>query len=293
MLFRSDVRVEKIRTNAKYVWESYHASIDSLVLGAVLAVIVIWMFLRDWRAALISALAMPMSVIPTFATMKWCGFTLNNMSLLGLALVIGILVDDAIVEIENIVRHVAMGKTPYQAALEAADEIGLAVVATTMTIIVVFVPVAFMGGIPGQFFKQFGLTVAVAVFFSLLVARRLTPMMAAYGLKKPTHEEEGKGLLMRAYDVILAWALANRLATVVLSVGFFLCSIMLFKTIPTSLISQTDRGETLLVLELPPGVTLEKTVEAAKQATQVCLRRPEVAKVFTSDRKSTRLNSSH
>ena len=277
-----DVRVEKIRTNAKYVWESYHASIDSLVLGAVLAVIVIWMFLRDWRAALISALAMPMSVIPTFATMKWCGFTLNNMSLLGLALVIGILVDDAIVEIENIVRHVAMGKTPYQAALEAADEIGLAVVATTMTIIVVFVPVAFMGGIPGQFFKQFGLTVAVAVFFSLLVARLLTPMMAAYGLKKPTHEEEGKGLLMRAYDVILAWALANRLATVVLSVGFFLCSIMLFKTIPTSLISQTDRGETLLVLELPPGVTLEKTVEAAKQATQVCLRRPEVAKVFTS-----------
>lgn len=276
-----DVKIEQIRTNAKFVMESYHASIDSLVVGAVLAVIVIWLFLRDWRAAVISAMAMPISVIPTFATMKWVGFTLNNMSLLGLALVIGILVDDAIVEIENIVRHIHMGKTPYMAALEAADEIGLAVVATTMTIIVVFVPVAFMGGIPGQFFKQFGLTVAVAVFFSLLVARLLTPMMAAYFLRAPGEHETGKSLLMRAYDATLEWAMANRLATVILSVGYFVFSLALFQTIPTSLVSQTDRGETLLTLELPPGVPLQATIDAARRASAICMKEPGVEKVFT------------
>lgn len=176
-------QIKKVRTNASYVIESYHASLEHLVLGASLAVVVIYWFLRDVRAAAISALAMPLSVIPTFAVMKAVGFTLNNMSLLGLALVVGILVDDAIVEIENIVRHIQMGKSAYAASLEAADEIGLAVVATTATIIVVFVPVAFMGGIPGEFFRQFGLTVAVAVFFSLVVARLLTPVMAAYWLR--------------------------------------------------------------------------------------------------------------
>jgi multidrug efflux pump subunit AcrB len=128
-----DVKITKIRTNGKYVLQSYDATLESLMLGAFLAVVVIWCFLRDWRAAGISALAMPLSVIPTFAVMKMLGYTMNNMSLLGLALVIGILVDDAIVEIENIVRHIHMGKKPFQAAMEAADEIGLAVVATTMT----------------------------------------------------------------------------------------------------------------------------------------------------------------
>lgn len=176
------VKFTKIRSNGTYVEEAYRASLESLILGALLAVIVIWLFLRDWRATFISGLAIPLSVIPTFAVMQWAGFTLNSMSLLGLALVIGILVDDAIVEIENIVRHLKMGKSPLQAAIDAAEEIGMAVVATTMSIVVVFVPVAFMGGIPGQFFKQFGLTVTVAVLMSLLVARMVTPMMAAYGM---------------------------------------------------------------------------------------------------------------
>ena len=157
--------IERIRTRAKFVEESYFASVEHLLLGGLLAIIVIWIFLKDFRAAAISAVAMPLSMVPTFLVMNALGYTLNNMSLLGLALVIGILVDDAIVEVENIVRHIHMGKTPWRASLEAADEIGLAVVGTTFSIIAVFVPVAFMGGIPGQFFKQFGMTVSVAVFF--------------------------------------------------------------------------------------------------------------------------------
>ena len=274
-----DVTIKQLRTRAKYVWDSYHASIDSLVLGAALAVLVIWLFLKDFRAALISAAAMPLSVVPTFAVMKWAGYTLNNMSLLGLALVIGILVDDAIVEIENIVRHINMGKDPYTAALEAADEIGLAVVATTFTIIVVFVPVAFMGGIPGQFFKQFGITVAVAVFFSLVVARLITPMMAAYIMKAPP-EEKGRSLLTRGYDRMLEWALGNRLATVLIAVAFFYFSLMLFRTIPTSLISPADRGETMLSVELPPGTDLKTTTDVCSQLSTIIRKHPEVKTVF-------------
>ncbi len=274
--------IKKVRTNATYVLESYEASIEHLCLGAGLAVIVIYWFLRDWRAAAISALAMPLSVIPTFFVMKAVGFTLNNMSLLGLALVIGILVDDAIVEIENIVRHIQMGKDPYHAALEAADEIGLAVGATPASIIVVFVPVAFMGGIPGQFFRQFGLTVAVAVFFSLVVARLLTPMMAAYWMVDiPAHEEQ-KSWLTTAYDKILGWALAYRVPTLILAVTFFVFSLALFGMIPKNLIGTVDRGETVLTAELPPGANIETTTAVAKELTRILLSHKEVKQVFTS-----------
>ncbi|MCW5866324.1 MAG: efflux RND transporter permease subunit, partial [Candidatus Eremiobacteraeota bacterium] len=274
--------IKKVRTNATYVLESYEASIEHLCLGAGLAVIVIYWFLRDWRAAAISALAMPLSVIPTFFVMKAVGFTLNNMSLLGLALVIGILVDDAIVEIENIVRHIQMGKDPYHAALEAADEIGLAVVATTASIIVVFVPVAFMGGIPGQFFRQFGLTVAVAVFFSLVVARLLTPMMAAYWMVDiPAHEEK-KSWLTATYDKILGWALAYRVPTLILAVTFFVFSLGLFGMIPKNLIGTVDRGETVLTAELPPGTSIDTTTAVAKELTRILMTHKEVKQVFTS-----------
>ena len=274
--------IKKVRTNATYVLDSYEASIEHLCLGAGLAVIVIYWFLRDWRAAAISALAMPLSVIPTFFVMKAVGFTLNNMSLLGLALVIGILVDDAIVEIENIVRHIQMGKDPYHAALEAADEIGLAVVATTASIIVVFVPVAFMGGIPGQFFRQFGLTVAVAVFFSLVVARLLTPMMAAYWMLDIPHQDERKSWLTTTYDKILGWALAYRIPTLILAVTFFLFSLLLSGMIPKSLIGTVDRGETVLAAELPPGASIESTTRMAKELTRILLSHKEVKQVFTS-----------
>lgn len=277
----ADVEITKVRSNLKYVMESYHATIDSLLLGAALAIAVIWLFLRDWKASSIAALAMPLSMVPTFAVMSLFGFTLNNMSLLGLALVIGILVDDAIVEIENIVRHIQMGKTPMAAALEAADEIGLAVVATTMSIIVVFLPVAFMGGIPGQFFKQFGVTVAVAVFFSLLVARLITPMMSAFWLKGGT-EEPPKGKIQKFFDKLLSWALAHRGKTVLLAFTIFLVSIGMLASLPTSLVNSADRGESLVAIELPPGATLKSTSEAALRVTKLLLKHSEVEHVFAS-----------
>lgn len=277
----ADVEVTRIRTNLGYVMDSYHATIDSLLLGAALAIAVIWLFLRDWRASTIAALAMPLSMVPTFAVMQILGFTLNNMSLLGLALVIGILVDDAIVEIENIVRHIQMGKKPLEAALEAADEIGLAVVATTMSIIVVFLPVAFMGGIPGQFFKQFGITVAVAVFFSLLVARLLTPMMSAFWLKGAT-EEPPKGKVQRLFEKLLSWALAHRGKTVLIAGAIFVVSIGMLAALPTSLVNSADRGESLVAIELPPGATLQSTTDASLRVSKILLGHEEVEHVFTS-----------
>lgn len=279
----ADIHITKIRSTLGYVMDSYHATVDSLVIGAILAVIVIWAFLKDWRAAAISAVAMPLSMLPTFAVMKLLGFSLNNMSLLGLALVIGILVDDAIVEIENIVRHIRMGKSPYQAALEAADEIGLAVMATTMSIIVVFLPVAFMGGIPGQFFKQFGVTVAVAVFFSLLVARLITPMMSAFWLNKPAEEEDhSKSKTVSVYRHMLLWALGNRGKTVLGASVFFVVSMALMASLPTSLVPSADRGETLLSITLPPGTQLSGTNAVSKRMTDILLTHPEVAQVFGS-----------
>jgi hydrophobic/amphiphilic exporter-1 (mainly G- bacteria), HAE1 family len=276
-----DVSIQKIRTNAFFVEQSYEAAMEHLIAGALLACAVIWLFLRDWRAALISGLAMPLSLVPTFFVMQWAGYTLNNMTLLALALVIGILVDDAIVEIENIVRHMSMGKKPYTAALEAADEIGLAVVATTMAIVVVFVPVAFMGGIPGQFFKQFGLTVAAAVLFSLLVARMLTPLIAAHWLK-PMDEEKHEGVLGNTFEKILKWALLHRGKTVIAALTFFIVSLGLFSTMPTSLVPSVDRGESLVSIELPPGSTLADTRSAVDQATALFSKRPEVTKVFAT-----------
>lgn len=274
-----DIKLTKIRTNAVFVEQSYEAALEHLLIGAGLAVAIIWLFLKEWRAALISGLAMPLSLIPTFLVMQVMGYTLNNMTLLALALVIGILVDDAIVEIENIVRHISMGKSPFQAALDAADEIGLAVLATTMAIVVVFVPVAFMGGIPGQFFKQFGLTVAASVFFSLLVARMLTPLIAAHGLK-PVKEEHGPGFLMRAYERLLSWSLDHRWITVLAAVAFFAVSVVMFRQMPTSLISKVDRGEAQVSLELPPGATLADTQIAAQQVWTHARKYPEVEKVF-------------
>lgn len=280
-LLPADVHINRIRSEAIFVHQSYESCIEHLLLGAILAVIVIWLFLKDWRSAVISALAMPLSLIPTFVVMKWVGFTLNNMSLLGLSLVIGVLVDDAIVEIENIVRHMGFGKTPFKASLDAADEIGLAVVATTMTLVVVFVPVGFMGGIPGQFLRQFGLTVAVAVLSSLLVARMLTPLMAAYGLRPVKEESHASGSrLAKIYDGILASALRHRIITVVAGVVFFIIGIILFKMMPTSVIGTVDRGESLLTVELSPGSTLADTRAAVMRIVEIVGARPEVRKVF-------------
>lgn len=198
-----NVSIELIDDSVYYTYGNYEAAMHTLLEGALLAIIVVFLFLKNWRATLISAVALPLSAIPTFWIMNQIGFSLNLVSFLALTLATGILVDDAIVEIENIARHIKMGKTPYRAAIEAADEIGLAVIATTFTIIAVFVPVSFMPGIPGQYFIQFGLTVAFSVFFSLLVARLITPMMAAYLMRAEDavddhHDNDGR--FMRGYS---------------------------------------------------------------------------------------------
>ncbi len=198
----------RLYTSVDYTKQQYESSMSSMVEGAVLAVIVVFFFLRDWRATLVSAIAIPLSAIPTFWFMKaWFGFSLNQLSLLALGLVAGVLVDDAIVEIENIVRHMRMGKTAYQAAIDAADEIGLAVVATTFSIVAVFLPVGLMPGVSGQFFKNFGMTVVVSVLMSLAVARMITPMVAAYFLKAHGHAEHAGGPMMERYLRVLHWSL--------------------------------------------------------------------------------------
>jgi multidrug efflux pump subunit AcrB len=194
-------------TRTEYTKEQYRSSMLAMIEGAVLAVVVVFLFLRDWRATLISALAIPLSAIPTFWFMDMMGFSLNSLSLLALSLVAGVLVDDAIVEIENIVRHMRMGKTAYQASIDAADEIGLAVVATTMSIVAVFLPVALMPGISGQFFVQFGMTVVFAVLVSLAVARMITPMIAAYFLSAQGEQEHAAGPWVDRYERLLAWTL--------------------------------------------------------------------------------------
>jgi multidrug efflux pump subunit AcrB len=194
-------------TRTEYTKEQYRSSMLAMSEGAVLAVIVVFLFLRDWRATLISALAIPLSAIPTFWFMDLMGFSLNSLSLLALSLVAGVLVDDAIVEIENIVRHMRMGKTAYQASIDAADEIGLAVVATTMSIVAVFLPVALMPGISGQFFIQFGMTVVFAVLASLAVARMITPMIAAYFLSAQGEQDHASGPWIDRYERLLKWTL--------------------------------------------------------------------------------------
>ena len=263
------------------VQEGYEGSMNLLYEGAVLAVIVVWFFLRDWRATLVSAVALPLSAIPTFALMHLLGFTVNVVTLLSLSLVVGILVDDAIVEIENIMRHLAMGKTPFEAAMEAADEIGLAVIATTFTLIAVFLPTAFMSGVPGKFFVQFGWTAAIAVFFSLVVARMLTPMMAAYLLRPVVHAETTPRW-MAAYLRLAAWCLKHRIVTMLATVVFFVGSFMLVPLLPTGFIPPDDLSQTQVTVTLPPGSTLKDTAALAEQARALVVANPHVKMVYTA-----------
>src|SRR5215469_4111182 len=273
------VKLTQIFTTVSYTKETYNASIHALLEGAVLAVFVVFLFLRNVRATLISALAIPLSAIPTFAVMQWLGFSLNSISLLALSLVAGVLVDDAIVEIENIVRHMRLGKSGYQAAIDAADQIGLAVVATSATIIAVFLPVSFMGGLTGQYFKQFSLTVAAAVFFSLLVARLITPVVAAYTLKSDGVAHHTDGPITAWYQRTLAWSTQHRWKTVLAGLGVFVLSIIGMKFVPVSFIPEPDIGAAFLQVELPPGVRLEDTARITAAAYRIIARQPEVKDV--------------
>ncbi|KAF1018486.1 MAG: Multidrug resistance protein MdtC [Acinetobacter bereziniae] len=302
-----DIKITEAFNFVNPVVDNYKGSMSLLYEGAILAILVVWLFLRDWRATIIAATALPLSILPALIGMYYLGFTLNTVTLLAMSLVVGILVDDAIVEIENIIRHLRMGKTPYEAAMEAADEIGLAVIATTFTLIAVFLPTAFMSGIAGKFFVQFGWTASLAIFASLLVARLLTPMMSAYILKpwigkieapqvqenqiqhpndqgdlELAHDRAKDGRVMRGYMRMVTWCLKHRWITLSSAILFFVGSIMLIPLLPTGFMPPPDTGQTQVRVELPPGSQFPDTLKAAEYARNLIKDHPEIISVYTT-----------
>ena len=281
-----EIQINLVDDAVYYTEGNYEAAIHTLLEGGLLAIIVVFLFLRNWRATLITAVALPLSAVPTFWIMDLLGFSLNLVSFLALTLATGILVDDAIVEIENIQRHIRMGKTPYRAAIDGADEIGLAVIATTFTIVAVFVPVSFMPGVPGQYFVQFGLTVAVAVLFSLMVARLITPMMAAYLMRSSDaggHGEGKDGLFMRGYLAMVRFTtqvwrprpgkwlrVPVYYLTVAAAIGVVYISVLAMLGVPGSLFPAEDESRIIASVELPPGSTLDDT-DAATEAMRLAV----------------------
>jgi len=277
-----DIEITEAFNFVQPVQDEFDASMTMLYEGALLAVLVVWLFLRDFRATFVSALALPLSVIPAFIGMKYMGFSVNIVTLLALSLVVGVLVDDAIVEVENIVRHSRMGKSPFEAALIATEEIGLAVVATTFTLIAVFLPTAFMDGIPGKFFKQFGWTAAFAIFASLLVARLLTPMMAAYLMRPSKVETETDGVVMRTYMRLARWCVQHRLMTTVAAILFFIGSLSLIPLLPKGFVPADDNSQTQVRIELAPGATLAQTIAISEQARRILKDVAHVNSVYTA-----------
>jgi hydrophobe/amphiphile efflux-1 (HAE1) family protein len=276
----ANVKVTKVDNPVAYTQGNYDSTMHTLLEGAGLAILVVFIFLRDLRATLMAAIALPLSILPTFWAMEALGFSLNLVTLLGLTLVTGILVDDAIVEIENIVRHMRMGKSAYRAALEAADEIGLAVIAITFTIVAVFIPVSFMDGIAGQYFRQFGITVACAVLFSLLVARLITPMLSAYFMRSHSDEPQKEGWLLRGYTRLITWSVHHRIVTVGLGLLLFAASIYSMKLLPSGFLPAEDASRILIAAELPPGSRLDDMKETSDEITELLRKHKEVQNVF-------------
>lgn len=300
------VQFKQLYTSVEYTRGQYHSAMSAMIEGAVLAVVIVFLFLRDWRATMISALAIPLSAIPSFWFMEMMGFTLNGISLLALSLVAGVLVDDAIVEIENIVRHMRMGKSAYQASIDAADEIGLAVLATTMAIVAVFLPVALMPGMAGQFFIQFGMTVVVSVLMSLAVARLITPMIAAYFLKAHGEESHGEGWLMDRYMGVLRWSLDQRRAdarrarggrrnrfvatfldhrvwTVGIGVLAFIATIAAFATLPMTFQPTINTDFSQVKVETVPGSTLAQTTAITRKVADMLAADTDVVEAAFAD----------
>ncbi|MEO6360579.1 MAG: efflux RND transporter permease subunit [Sphingomicrobium sp.] len=298
------IRFEEISNQVDYTKAQYKSAMHGLIEGAILAVFVVFLFLRDMRATMISAVSIPLSAVPAFWFMDLMGINLNFMSTMALSLVAGVLVDDAIVEIENIVRHMRMGKSAYQASMDAADEIGLAVLATTMAIVAVFLPVALMPGISGQFFKNFGYTVVIAVLMSLLVARMITPLMAAYFLKSHGVQEHASGKWMQKYLGLLRWSLDtskaeayrqhhpgfgaavwslfrdHRVWMVGAGLGAFIIQAVLFMTLSMSFQPPLNLDFSTVRVGLPPGVTLKQTETVADRAAAIIQADPAVDRVF-------------
>lgn len=280
------VKINEISNTVDSTQNNYDGSMSMLYEGALLAIIVVFIFLKNWRTTFISAVALPLSIIPTFGVMYYLGYSLNVVTLLALSLVVGILVDDAIVEVENIERHLEQGKNPYQAAMEAADEIGLAVIATTLTLVAIFLPTAFMGGIAGLIFKQFGITASVAILFSLLVARLLTPMMAAYLLKQLPPEKNPQtkpdGWVMRHYKSIVNYTFHHR-KTTMLGVAIFFClTLLIGMQNSVTFMPAQDKSQSSVTIELAPGSTLNQTSQAAEAASKIIKENPYVKQVFSS-----------
>jgi multidrug efflux pump subunit AcrB len=275
-----EIATERVFNTVDRVYETYKGSMEMIFEGAVLAVIVVIFFLRNARATFVAATALPLAVIPTFAAMYLFGFSISMVTLLALSLVVGVLVDDAIVEIENIMRHLEMGKTPYQAAMEAADEIGMAVIATTFTLVAVFLPTAFMSGIPGRFFVQFGWTAAVAVMFSLVVARMLTPMMSAYILKPRVLHATPKWI--EIYLKWAQWCLNHRKLTLLATAVFFFGSFGLASTLPTAFQPKDNDSQTQVTVTLPPGSTIGQSYALSEQARNIIRQNSEVTRVYTA-----------
>jgi multidrug efflux pump subunit AcrB len=270
------IKFTRLFTTVDYTKGQYASSMAAMIEGALLAIVVVFLFLRDWRATIISAIAIPLSAIPTFWFMDLLGFNLNTFSLLALGLVAGVLVDDAIVEIENIVRHMRMGKSAYQASIDAADEIGLAVVATTFSIIAVFLPVGLMPGVSGQFFKAFGLTVVIAVFISLAVARMITPMIAAYFMKSHGEASHAQGPWMERYVSMLTWSLNHRWKMVMIGVAAFLATIGMFLVVPIQPFPDANQDFSRIRIEMVPGTTLKQTEVVADKVAAILNAHPDV-----------------
>ncbi len=275
-----DVDLKLIDTSVDFTKGNYEAAISTLFEGATLAVIIVFLFLRDFRATIIAAISLPLSIFPAFWAMDILGFSLNLVSFLAITLSTGILVDDAIVEIENIVRHMRMGKSPYRAALEAADEIGLAVIAISLTIIAIFAPASFMSGIAGQFFKQFGITVSVQVFFSLLAARFVTPVLAAYFMKNSHHSDPPPGRVLKAYNSLVTWSVRHYFITVLIGFGIFAASIWSITLLPQGFLPAQDSARSLMAMELPPGTQLAFTEKTTEEIVARLRKRSEVKSVF-------------
>jgi len=275
-----DVDLRLIDTSVDFTQGNYEAAIHTLFEGAALAVIVVFLFLRDLRATVIAAISLPLSIFPAFWVMDVLGFSLNLVSFLAITLSTGILVDDAIVEIENIVRHMLTGKSPYQAALEAADEIGLAVIAISLTIVAIFAPASFMSGIAGQFFKQFGITVSALVLFSLLSARLVTPMLAAYFLRPHHQPEKPPGRLSRAYVRLVTWSVRHYFVTVFIGVLLFAASIWSVGLLSKGFLPAQDTARSVLAIELPPGSQLSDTEKVTESIVARLRNRPEIKSIF-------------
>jgi len=292
----TDVVLKVVRDSAIGIRNSVTDVRSTLIEGALLTIAIVFLFLNSWRSTVITGLTLPVSVIGTFAVLRLFGFTLNMMTLMALSLVIGILIDDAIVVRENITRHLGMGKPHRQAAMDGTTEIGLAVTATTLTIVAVFMPVAFMGGIVGRFFLQFGITISAAVLISLFVSFTLDPMLSSVWYDPAAHGKHGRDPITRLisafdrgfdafarfYDRVLGWSLRHRRITLLLAFGIFIGSFGVVKWVGVEFAPAPDLSEVVIQLETPVGSSLDYTRAKLRLAEETLRHFPEVSYTYAT-----------